>query len=130
MLVFSKRMVDAGSLTQTLFESENEMTTDLGSDNALNDQPEGYRTQKAWREIQSFLPKKYQLAPADEPTEDWWDWHGHRIHLDRFKNAAAKVKVILFHGVGTNGRQMSTILGRPLFESASKPSPSTCPAMA
>jgi alpha-beta hydrolase superfamily lysophospholipase len=25
--------------------------------------------------------------------------------------------VILFHGVGTNGRQMSTILGRPLFDS-------------
>ncbi len=83
----------------------------------MNDYTEGYRTQKAWREIQSFLPKEYQLAPADEPTEEWWDWHGHHIHLDRFRNAVAKVKVILFHGVGTNGRQMSTILGRPLFAS-------------
>jgi len=76
---------------------------------------EGYRSQKAWREIQAFLPKEYQLTPAEEPNEEWWNWNGHRIHLDRFANPAARAKVILFHGVGTNGRQMSTILGRPLF---------------
>jgi alpha-beta hydrolase superfamily lysophospholipase len=83
----------------------------------MSDYPEGYRAQKAWREIQSFLPREYRLGVDQEPKEEWWDWRGHRIHLDRFPNPAAKAKVILFHGVGTNGRQMSTILGAPLFRS-------------
>jgi alpha-beta hydrolase superfamily lysophospholipase len=78
---------------------------------------EGYETQGNWREIQSFLPSKYRLEGDRLPQEEWWNWRGHRIHLDRFRNPAAKARVILFHGVGTNGRQMSTILGRPLFES-------------
>jgi predicted esterase len=37
-----------------------------------------------------------------------------RIHLDTYRNPEAKVKVILVHGLGTNGRQMMTILGAPL----------------
>lgn len=76
---------------------------------------EGYQSQQAWREIQSFLPREYQLQPGHEPEEDWWTWRGHKIHLDRYRNPNAKVRVILLHGVGTNGRQMSTILGAPLF---------------
>ncbi len=75
-----------------------------------------YRTQSNWREIQSFLPKEFQLASEHEPSEEWWEWRGHQIHLDCFRNPQAEVKVILFHGVGTNGRQMSTILGSPLFK--------------
>lgn len=73
-----------------------------------------YTDQAAWREIQSFLPLAYQLQAGDEPQEEWWQWRQHRIHLDGYRNAAAPLKVILFHGVGTNGRQMSTILGAPL----------------
>ena len=78
---------------------------------------EGYATQSNWREIQAFLPLKYQLDGDRLPSEEWWEWKGHHIYLDRFRNPAAKARVILFHGVGTNGRQMSTILGRPLFDS-------------
>jgi alpha-beta hydrolase superfamily lysophospholipase len=78
---------------------------------------EGYALQNNWREIQAFLPPQYHLDGDRLPSEEWWDWRGHHIHLDRFRNPAAKARVILFHGVGTNGRQMSTILGRPLFES-------------
>ncbi|TLU87874.1 MAG: alpha/beta hydrolase [Chlorobium sp.] len=74
-----------------------------------------YKTQSSWREIQSFLPKEFQLDRDHEPSEEWWQWRGHHVHLDCFRNPHAGVKVILFHGVGTNGRQMSTILGRPLF---------------
>jgi alpha-beta hydrolase superfamily lysophospholipase len=83
----------------------------------MADSSQGYQVQKAWREIQSFLPSKYQLQPGQEPHEDWWTWRGHQIHLDRFPNSNAKARVILFHGFGTNGRQMSTILGAPLFRS-------------
>jgi len=74
-----------------------------------------YRTQSSWREIQAFLPKEFQLDRDHEPSEEWWQWKGHQIHLDCFRHPKAKIKVILFHGVGTNGRQMSTILGSPLF---------------
>ncbi|MGW5240288.1 alpha/beta hydrolase [Monashia sp. NPDC004114] len=75
-----------------------------------------YAQQPAWRELQAFLPAQYQLTPETEPTEEWWAHQGHEIHLDTYRNAEARAKVILFHGVGTNGRQMTTILGRPLAE--------------
>lgn len=73
-----------------------------------------YAQQAIWRQIQSFLPAAYQLQPGQEPTEEGWTWRGHHIHLDTYRNPNAKVKVILLHGVGTNGRQMMTILGAPL----------------
>ena len=59
-------------------------------------------------------PRRFQIPAGEEPDEEWWEHAGHRIHLDTYRNPDAPVKVILFHGVGTNGRQMSTILGRPL----------------
>jgi alpha-beta hydrolase superfamily lysophospholipase len=73
-----------------------------------------YATQSAWREIQEVLPPAYQLHPGEEPAEEWWPWRGHEVHLDCYRDADAPAKVILFHGVGTNGRQLSTILGAPL----------------
>ncbi|MCY1423210.1 Alpha/beta hydrolase family protein [compost metagenome] len=54
------------------------------------------------------------MQPGDEPSEEWWNWRQHRIHLDCYRNPEAPLKVILLHGVGTNGRQMTTILGAPL----------------
>lgn len=75
-----------------------------------------YASQPAWRAIQEHLPPAYRLTPDREPTEEWWDHEGHRIHLDTYRNPAAPVKVLLFHGVGTNGRQMSLVLGRPLAD--------------
>lgn len=74
----------------------------------------GYDNQKAWREIQNYLPKEYRLTEDTMPAEEYWDWNGHKIHLDTYRNAGAKAKVILLHGVGTNGRQMTTIIGNPL----------------
>lgn len=75
-----------------------------------------YKTQPNWREIQAFLPQELQLSQGQAPAEEWWQWKGYQIHLDCFRNPNAAVKVILFHGVGTNGRQMTTILGAPLFK--------------
>lgn len=73
-----------------------------------------YELQQNWRDIQQFLPFEYQLTETAKPAEEWWQWNDHNIHLDTFRNPEAKAKVILFHGVGTNGRQMTTILGSPL----------------
>ena len=74
----------------------------------------GYENQSNWKEIQSFLPKEYQLTEDTMPVEEYWEWKGNKIHLDIYRNPNAKAKVILFHGVGTNGRQMTTIIGHPL----------------
>lgn len=73
-----------------------------------------YNEQKAWKEIQKFLPQKLHFTSNYNPKEEWWNWKGNKVHLDTFRNKNAKAKVILFHGVGTNGRQMSTIIGGPL----------------
>lgn len=73
-----------------------------------------YQHQTSWKEIQSFLPKDYQLTEKTMPKEEYWDWKGNKVHLDIYRNPNAKAKVILFHGVGTNGRQMTTIIGKPL----------------
>ena len=73
-----------------------------------------YTTQRSWREIQAYLPREYRIGAGQEPAEEWWAWNGHDIHLDCFRDPDAPAKVILFHGVGTNGRQLSTILGAPL----------------
>lgn len=75
-----------------------------------------YSEQAIWQQLQSFLPARYQLTPQTEPTEEWWNHKGHRIHLDTYRAPSAPAKVILFHGVGGNGRQMTTILGRPLYD--------------
>nr|WP_322013149.1 alpha/beta hydrolase [Paraburkholderia sp. J12] len=73
-----------------------------------------YADQTIWRDMQHFLPPEFQWGEGQQPAEEWWNWNGHRIHLDTYRNPQARVKVILFHGVGTNGRQMSMILGGPL----------------
>ncbi|MFG2881814.1 alpha/beta hydrolase [Streptomyces sp. NPDC048297] len=64
--------------------------------------------------MQRFLPARLRLTDDTAPREEFWDWRGHRVHLDRYADPAAKAKVVLHHGVGTNGRQMSLILGAPL----------------
>lgn len=83
---------------------------------AKDNQVTSYTEQNVWQEIQQFLPEKYHLNSTNVPTEEWWDWNGNKLHLDTYRNPHAKIKVILFHGVGTNGRQMSLILGHPLAE--------------
>ncbi len=73
-----------------------------------------YENQKNWKEIAGYLSERLQFTGDYAPKEEWWSWHGNQIHLDTFRNPSAKAKVILLHGVGTNGRQMSTIVGGPL----------------
>jgi len=73
-----------------------------------------YRDQRAWRDLQEYLPERLRLADEAAPSEEFWDWRGHRVHLDRYVNADAPAKIVQHHGVGTNGRQMSLIVGAPL----------------
>lgn len=75
-----------------------------------------YQQQTAWQDIQTFLPTYMQLKGDRLPQEEDWPWQGHVIHLDRYERPQAPVKLILLHGVGTNGRQMSMLLGSPLAQ--------------
>lgn len=77
---------------------------------------DGYASQTAWRDIQKFLPQSLHFTAEHCPVEEWWEHKGYRLHLDRWRNATAKIRLILHHGVGTNGRQMSMILGVPLHK--------------
>lgn len=76
--------------------------------------PKDYSVQLAWKDIQTFLPERLRFDDRYHPRESWWQWHGHDVHLDRFDSPSAPALVILLHGVGTNGRQMSLIAGGPL----------------
>lgn len=78
--------------------------------------PPTYESQTAWNEIQKFLPESQRFDETNKPTEEWWENRGHTIHLDRMRNPDAKIRVIMNHGVGTNGRQMSLLLGIPLLK--------------
>lgn len=73
-----------------------------------------YTNQTNWKKIMQYLPQKYHLTENFLPTEEHWYWKENDIHLDTYRNSKAKAKIILFHGVGTNGRQMTTIIGNPL----------------
>lgn len=75
-----------------------------------------YRDQQAWRDLQEYLPERLRLTDESAPAEDFWEWRGNRIHLDRFINPDAPAKIVQHHGVGTNGRQMSLIVGAPLAQ--------------
>lgn len=54
-----------------------------------------YRDQSVWRELQQFLPHRLQLTQATEPEEDFWQWRGHRVQLDRYRNVDARARVVL-----------------------------------
>ena len=73
-----------------------------------------YQNQKAWEDVQAFLPEQLHYTDTYKPTEEVWEWKGNKVHLDTFRNPDAPAKIICFHGVGTNGRQISMILGGPL----------------
>lgn len=75
-----------------------------------------YVHNKEWKEVQSFLPERLHFTLDHSPTEEVWVHSGHWHHLDRWRNPSAKVRLIMHHGLGTNGRMMSMILGVPLHK--------------
>ena len=80
-----------------------------------------YHDQPNWRKIQSHLPARWQLTENALPDEEHWAWRGHLVHLDRYPRPDAPVKLVQLHGVGTNGRMMTTIVGAPLRDRGVEP---------
>lgn len=75
-----------------------------------------YTEQKAWKDLQNQLPEQYRLTNENAPQEYFWSWHNYRVHVDTYPQPQSTAKIILLHGVGTNGRQLSLILGHPLAQ--------------
>lgn len=66
-----------------------------------------YADTNLWKEIQSFLPEENRLSEENMPEEKYWNWQGNRIHIDHYPAPESRLKVILIHGVGGNGRILS-----------------------
>lgn len=59
--------------------------------------------------MQRFLPKHNQLTDNSVPQENFIKIHSMNIHIDHYRHEAPEARVILFHGVGGNGRLLSFI---------------------
>ncbi len=68
-----------------------------------------YNSDQIWRQVQNYLPKYNQLSSETMPEEYFIDIYGMWIHIDHYKPTSPKAKIILFHGVGGNGRILSFI---------------------
>ena len=71
-----------------------------------------YENQSTWKEIQKFLPESTHFYESHTPVEERWGNRSHTIHLDRWRSSDAKVRVIMHHGLGTDGRQVSLLFVR------------------
>lgn len=80
-----------------------------------------YGDQDHWRRIQRHLPARLHLTGDALPHEEQWLWRGHSVHVDRHPRPQAPVKLLQLHGVGTNGRMMTTIVGAPLRDRGVEP---------
>ena len=67
----------------------------------------GYRDHLHWQRYQAFFPGALRLSADNAPDEQWWQWRGLKVHVDRVERAEAPAKVIALHGVGTYGRMLA-----------------------
>jgi hypothetical protein len=68
-----------------------------------------YRDDIYWREVQKYLPADNRLTDDTAPEEYFIAIKDIRVHIDHYKVKNPKARVILFHGVGGNGRLLSFI---------------------
>ena len=67
-----------------------------------------------WKELQQYLPEKNRITDSIYPVEKFIKIKEMEIHLDEYNNES-NTTVIIFHGVGGNGRLLS-FLAVPLFK--------------
>ena len=68
-----------------------------------------YQNDDFWRKIQEYLPLNNRLSAENQPLEYFIPVQNGRIHIDHYKVEQAKARIVLFHGVGGNGRLLSFI---------------------
>jgi pimeloyl-ACP methyl ester carboxylesterase len=53
---------------------------------------------------QKFFPQELRINESNLPIEEWWEWNDYHVHLDLLPVSDSKIKVILIHSAGGNGR--------------------------
>ena len=69
----------------------------------------GYENDTIWRQIQEYLPIKNRINDNNVPKEEWIETGNNQIHIDHYICNDAKGVVVIYHGVGGNGRLLSFI---------------------
>ena len=72
----------------------------------------GYENDTIWKSMQNFLPRQNQLTKENLPEEYFLPLMNMKIHVDHYRTHNPKATLILFHGVGGNGRLLSFIATR------------------
>lgn len=74
-----------------------------------------YKGMDLWRQYGEFFPEHNRITEQSAPEERYWDWEGNKIHIEHYLNPDAKVKIMMLHGVGGNGRVLS-FMAAPLYK--------------
>ena len=69
----------------------------------------GYENDTIWRQIQEYLPMKNRINSNNVPKEEWLEIGKNQIHIDHYICNDAKGIIVIYHGVGGNGRLLSFI---------------------
>ena len=72
----------------------------------------GYENDSVWKNMQEFLPVKNRISEETMPEEYYLPLNGVNIHIDHYRVSKSKATIIMFHGVGGNGRLLSFIAVR------------------
>ena len=75
----------------------------------------GYENDTIWKQIQEYLPIRNRLNANNIPKEEWFACGKTTIHIDHYTCDHAKGIVVIYHGVGGNGRLLSFIAA-PLLD--------------
>ena len=70
---------------------------------------QGYENDIIWRQIQEYLPKNNRINDNNAPKEEWLEIGQNKIHIDHYVCHDAKGTIVIYHGVGGNGRLLSFI---------------------
>jgi len=68
-----------------------------------------YADHQYWKKYLPFLSEEMRFTDDVPPVEEWWQWRGNDIHVDRLRSPGSKCKFIFLHGGGGNGRLVGTI---------------------
>lgn len=68
-----------------------------------------YQNDRFWKEVQAYLPSENRLVSNNQPKEYFISVNNANIHIDHYQVDKPKARIVLFHGVGGNGRLLSFI---------------------
>ena len=69
-----------------------------------------YTNDETWKKLQAFLPERNRISASCAPSETFSTFGRTNIHLDVYNEHSNNgVTLVLFHGVGGNGRLLSFI---------------------